>query len=191
MYREPTLQRNVHVSPVLAIVASGRRRHRRRPVSSFPAGIIPRRGRCCRHAFRSCLRHVTTAGRHRGVPAELGFPRGRSGYRHERLRRRRGRSGEVQRVFANAQRYKRADIKSSRKFQPTASLPPASTLTLPAKIRPTRPSEVMLWMLSASPSITRKGCVVRDVDDVYTPSTELFCKGLKARKRTTTKRKVD
>uniref|UniRef100_A0A8D8FV57 (northern house mosquito) hypothetical protein n=1 Tax=Culex pipiens TaxID=7175 RepID=A0A8D8FV57_CULPI len=52
---------------------------------------------------------------------------------------------------------------------------PASTLTLPARIRPTRPSEVMLWMLSASPSITRKGCVVRDVDDVYTPSTELFC----------------
>lgn len=42
----------------------------------------------------------------------------------------------------------------------------ASTLTLPAKILPTRPSEVMLWMLSASPSITRKGCVVRDVDDV-------------------------
>jgi len=44
---------------------------------------------------------------------------------------------------------------------------------LPAKIRPTRPSDVMLCMLIASVSMTLNGCVERLVK---MPSVELFCK---------------
>lgn len=47
------------------------------------------------------------------------------------------------------------------------------TSTVPAKIRPTRPNDVILCMLIASFSIIRKGC--DDRCGAKTPSTELFC----------------
>lgn len=47
---------------------------------------------------------------------------------------------------------------------------------LPDRIRPTLPSETMLWTLIASFSMMRKGC---DFCCGKIPSTELFCGGVK------------
>lgn len=44
---------------------------------------------------------------------------------------------------------------------------------VPAKMRPTRPNDVILCILMASVSIIRNGCV--DRCGAKTPSTELFC----------------